>query len=150
MATLLSIVGLVWAGIGLWNLVMMPWAEFEPGSAWGAAGLTFNMLLFVLPGLGVAGIGFALTKPKSRKRAAAVAEAKEGAKTCPYCAETLKAKAVVCRFCGRDLPTGDDMAKRDHDFEKWLADQQPPLRELTQSERKSYRQAFDHQFPPRT
>lgn len=26
---------------------------------------------------------------------------------CPFCAETIKRKAVVCRFCGRDLPNED-------------------------------------------
>lgn len=28
-------------------------------------------------------------------------------RTCPFCAETVKAAAVVCRFCGRDLPRNE-------------------------------------------
>ena len=37
--------------------------------------------------------------------AAAPPESGEPTRVCPFCAETIKAQAKVCRYCGRDLPT---------------------------------------------
>jgi hypothetical protein len=62
----------------------------------------------------VAVLFYALRSDKrkdAKEQAARIAEATRdgreilGADTraCPYCAETIKAKAKVCRFCGRDV-----------------------------------------------
>ena len=33
--------------------------------------------------------------------------ATDSTRNCPYCAEVIKAQAIVCRFCNRELPVGE-------------------------------------------
>lgn len=67
MATLLRLVGAVWAIIGVWNVVAMPWSEAGNETLL-TVGLIFNMLLFVLPGLVVYGIGAGIARRRSAQQ----------------------------------------------------------------------------------
>ena len=60
------------ASLGFANIIGMPWTTMQPGAPLATLGVMFNMLLFVLPGLVVAGIGFAIGK---RKRGAQTTQA---------------------------------------------------------------------------
>ena len=48
MKTLIKVVGVVWAILGVWNIVLMPWAGSLGLLTFG---MIFNMVLFVMPGL---------------------------------------------------------------------------------------------------
>ena len=89
MRTLLRVVGGIWALIGVGNIFMSP--AFDPSNkafsqTSSAVVLLFNILIFVIPGLLVAGIGSIIKKKAKEKK-------------CPHCAEMISVEATLCKHC---------------------------------------------------
>jgi hypothetical protein len=62
----------------------------------------FLLSVILSPIIGV--IGALIAKPDKAK-IERIELSSGGMKRCPFCAELVKKKAIVCRHCGKDLPT---------------------------------------------
>lgn len=102
MAKLLMVVGIIWAVIGALNIVgMFGGVGVSEGVA--TFGLILNMILFILPGLAVAGIGKGIAQrgaPAAPRTALIPGERK----LCLFCMAAIPQDATVCHHCGRDVP----------------------------------------------
>jgi hypothetical protein len=102
--------GLLWALAGFYNVGAFfadvvkasTDAARKDASMKTAVALLVNGLLFIFPGLVLAGIGGLLARG-SRRRTQRL--------PCPHCSELILRTAKVCRFCGRDVPARQQEAK---------------------------------------
>jgi hypothetical protein len=106
MGIALLVIGGIWALLGLANVAGML-SNTDVGTGIQAFGLVFNMVLFILPGLVVAGIGEMLRRRRIAKtHDGGIADVDRF--PCPYCGERIALRATVCRFCQRTVGASPD------------------------------------------
>jgi hypothetical protein len=102
-----------WAALGAVNV----WAAFQQAiyaqneaarnaaSQTTAISMLFNGLVFIFPGLVVAGIGALVAKRAGRSAHTSDDEQAldEDRVPCPHCAEMILPEAKICRFCTRTV-----------------------------------------------
>ena len=73
------------------------------------------IILFVLtiPLSGILLVVFLVTRSSNRRRVV-VASTRGDTKPCPFCAEHIQAKAIICRFCRKDLKVDGDQGAQPH------------------------------------
>ena len=118
MGALLMIGGLIWVAIGVGNLVSMLWTTPNQETLFGI-GPMFSVLLFVLPGLVVAGIGWGISAKRAREQPSTEAASSQDNKKCPFCSELIDYDAIVCPRCDYDQPNTEPPFSQER-FEGWL------------------------------
>ena len=95
----------------------------------------FFLALFLTP---VIGIIAALVASPNIKNVETAQLASGDSKKCPYCAELIKAEAVACRYCGRDLPPIADAEKPPPPGAR-AYDDEPPVYEIPPTPKRPHR-----------
>lgn len=102
MATLMQVIGYGWALLGLGNIVGM--MGQGPGEGVAAFGLVVNVVLFILPGLGLGAAGTALKRRSSPVTAKPSGSEPSSSTLCGQCGAALSSGVRFCGACGAPTP----------------------------------------------